>query len=132
MTLQKLSKTLVLGFAVLCSAMLFAANKGSLQIVNPVTINGQQLKSGQYAVQWDGNGPDVHVQIMRNKKVVATSDAKMINVDQVPARDSAILTTNPDGSKSLTEIRFGGKKYALSLQATGTSGGAGGAAGAAR
>jgi len=35
-----------------------------------------------------------------------------------PARDNAsVVNTNADGSRSLSEIRFAGKKYALALGA---------------
>lgn len=132
MTVQKFPKYPVLGLVLLCSVAMFAANKASVQIMNPVTVNGQQLKSGNYSVQWDGSGSDVHVQILRGKKVVATSDATMVDMDHPAPSDSVIVNTNPDGTKSLTQIRFGGKKYALSLQSKGEPGGAGGASGAAK
>jgi hypothetical protein len=32
---------------------------------------GKQLKAGNYSVQWDGNGPNVQLNILRGKSVVA-------------------------------------------------------------
>lgn len=133
MTARKFPKYLTtLGLTLLCAAAAFAANKASVQIISPVTVNGQQLKSGDYSVQWDGSGSDVHVQILRGKKVVASSNATMVKMDHPAPTDSVIVNTNPDGTKSLTEIRFGGKDFALSLQKGETGGGAGAATGAAR
>ncbi len=71
MKFATISKSLVLGLAVLTASSAFAANKGSLTLVNPATINGTQLKAGDYKLQWDGTGPAVEVSIMKGNTVVA-------------------------------------------------------------
>ena len=44
MTISKISKGLLLGLALLLATSVFAAtNKGSLQVTDPVTVNGKQL-----------------------------------------------------------------------------------------
>ena len=62
------SKSFFLGLALLLATSAFAANKGSLSVQEPVTINGTQLKPGDYKVQWDGNGPSVELSITQGKK----------------------------------------------------------------
>ena len=52
---MKTSKSLFLGLALLLATSAFAANKGSLTVQEPMTVNGTQLKPGDYKVQWDGN-----------------------------------------------------------------------------
>src|SRR5690242_12630588 len=42
MTASKISKGLLLGLALLLATSVFAANKGSLQVSDPVTVNGKQ------------------------------------------------------------------------------------------
>ncbi len=99
----------------LLAATAFAANKGSLEVYSPFMVNGKQLKAGAYSLQWDGNGPNVQLTIQQGKKVVATTAATVVPMEPAPSGSSAVLNTNPDGSQSLTQIRFGGKKYALEI-----------------
>ena len=118
MNVSKISKGLLLGLALLLATSVFAAtNKGSLRVTDPLTVNGKQLPVGDYTVKWDGAGPNVELNIMRGKNVVATVPARMVDLDQSPNRDSLITTVNSDGRKSLNEIRFSGKKYALAINA---------------
>jgi len=73
------------------------------------------LPAGDYSVKWDGTGPNVELNILQGSKVVATTPARLIDLSQKPNSDAAIVQRNDDGSKSLTEIHFGGKKYALAI-----------------
>ena len=102
-----------------CLALLLATNafaaKGSLQISDPVTVSGKQLPAGDYSLQWDGNGPDVQLNIHQGKKVVATVPAHVVMLNQASGSDSAVVVKNNDGSRTLSEIRFGGKKYSLAI-----------------
>lgn len=115
MKLSVVSKSLVVGLALLLATAAFAANRGSLAVQEPVSVAGQQLPAGEYHVQWEGTGPNVQLNILNGKKVVATAPARLVDLSQSPSSDAAIVRTNNDGSKSLSEIRFSGKKYALAL-----------------
>lgn len=112
---MKVTKSLVLGLAVLLATSAFAANKGSLQVQEPISVNGQQLKPGDYKVQWDGSGPNVEVSIMQGKKVVTKVPAHVVDLSSASNADAAVVKNNADGSKSLSEVRFSGKKYALAV-----------------
>jgi hypothetical protein len=117
MSVSKISKGLLLGLALLLATSGFAANKGSLQVDNPVTINGKPLAAGEYTVKWDGAGPNVELNILKGKNVVATVPARMLDLEQSPVRDSIITSVNSEGHKSVNEIRFSGKKYAFAVNA---------------
>ena len=117
MSVSKVSKGLLLGLALLLATSGFAANKGSLRVDNPVTINGKPLAAGEYTVKWDGAGPNVELNIMKGKNVVATVPARMLDLEQSPVRDSIITSVNSEGHKSVNEIRFSGKKYAFAVNA---------------
>lgn len=93
----------------------FAASKGSLQVLDQITVNGQPLKAGDYNLKWDGSGANVQLSILKGGKVVATTPAQIVNLQSSPNNNAAVLKNNPDGSRSLSEIRFGGKKYALAI-----------------
>jgi hypothetical protein len=117
MSVSKISKGLLLGLALLLATSGFAANKGSLQVYDPVTISGKPLAAGEYTVKWDGAGPNVELNIMKGKNVVATVPARMLDLEQSPVRDSIITSVNSEGHKSVNEIRFSGKKYAFAVNA---------------
>ena len=112
---MKVTKSLVLGLAVLLATSAFAANKGSLQVQEPISVNGQQLKPGDYKVQWDGNGPDVELSIIQGKKVIAKVPAHLVDLSKPSNADAAVVKNNGDGSKSLAEVRLSGKKFALAV-----------------
>ncbi len=116
MKFANISKGLLLGLALLlATSALAAANKGSLQLQDPITVSGKQLRAGEYSVKWDGNGPNVELSILKGNKVVATSPARLIDLNEKSNRDAVVVQSNGDGSKSLAEIHFSGKKYALAL-----------------
>jgi hypothetical protein len=116
MKFTNFSKGLLLGLALLLTTSAFAAsNKGSMQLLDPVTVSGKQLPAGDYSVKWDGTGPNVELSILRGSKVVATTPARLIDLNQKTNGDAAVVKNNDDGSKSLSEIRFGGKRYVLAI-----------------
>jgi len=110
-----ISKSLLLGMALLLATGAFAANKGSLQVQDPVTVIGKQLPAGDYQLKWDGKGPNVELSILKGNKVVATVPARLVDINQTASSDAAVVRKNEDGSRSLSEIRFSGKKYALAI-----------------
>jgi hypothetical protein len=116
MKFANISKGLLLGLALLlATSALAATNKGSVQLQDSVTISGKQLRAGEYSVKWDGSGPNVEVSILKGNKVVATTPARLIDLNEKSNRDAAVVQNNGDGSKSLAEIHFSGKKYALAI-----------------
>ncbi|HXY04687.1 MAG TPA: hypothetical protein VEI49_14030 [Terriglobales bacterium] len=116
MKCTSVSRGLLLGLTMLLATSLFAAsNKGSLQTLSDVTVSGTKLPAGEYSLNWEGTGQNVQLNIMKGKKVVATTPATLMDLSQVPSSDSAVIKDNGDGTKSLAEVRFGGKKYALQI-----------------
>jgi len=117
LALNHLAKAVVLGLAVLLASSAFASNKGSLQIGEPLEVNGQQLAPGDYQVRWDGTGPNVEVSFMQGKKEVAKASAKVVALDQPSRYDSAVVD-NSSGKATISEVRFAGKRFALAIGAT--------------
>jgi hypothetical protein len=97
------------------SALGANANKGPLKVSEPVTVNGTKLPIGDYQVNWDGTGANVEVNISKSNKVVATLQAHLVELSR-PAHDSSYTTQQQeDGSASVIEIQFSGKKYKLEV-----------------
>jgi hypothetical protein len=108
-------KGLVLGLAVLLATSALASNKGTLQLTDAAVVSGKQLPAGDYSVKWEGSGSNVQLSIMQGKNVVVTTAARVVDLSQSADSDAAVLRSNADGSRSLTEVRFGGKKFALAI-----------------
>ena len=115
MKFTTVSKSVVMGLAVLLASSAFAATKANLVLNNPTTINGTKLKAGEYKLEWDGTGPNVEVSVLQGKKVVAKVPAKVIDLPSAAQNDAAVVTKNDDGSTTLAGARFQGKKYGIDL-----------------
>ncbi|HXZ42602.1 MAG TPA: hypothetical protein VEG68_17820 [Terriglobales bacterium] len=116
MKFVNVSKGLLLGLTLLLATSLFAANnKGSLQTMSDLTVSGKTLPAGEYSLKWEGSGSNVQLNILKGNKVVATTPARLVDLSQTSNSDAAVIKSNGDGSKSLAEVRFGGKKYALQI-----------------
>jgi hypothetical protein len=121
-----ISKSLLPGLALLLAIAALPAdkNKGSLQIPEQVSVNQRALPVGTYTVKWaaktytvNSRGSDLNVElrILQGNKLVATMPARIIGLQRSDSRDSVVERKNQDGSRSLLEIHFVGKKYAFAL-----------------
>jgi len=115
MKFATVSKSLVMGLALLLASSAFAATKADLHLNNAATINGTKLKAGDYKLVWDGTGPDVEVSIMQGKTVLAKAPAKLIDLNAPAENNAAVVSNNSDGTRSLAGARFEGKKFALEI-----------------
>jgi hypothetical protein len=115
MKFTTVSKSLMMGLALLLASSAFAATKADLVLQNPTTINGTKLKAGEYKLQWDGSGPNVEVSITQGKKVLAKVPAKVVDLNTPSENNAAVVKTNDDGTSTLAGARFEGKKFALEL-----------------
>ena len=115
MKFATVSKTLIMGVALLLASSAFAATKASLTLRQPTNVNGTTLSPGEYKVEWDGAGPQVQVNILQGKKVIATVPAKLVDVSSPYDNDAAVVKKNGDGSASLSEARFQGKRFKLHI-----------------
>src|SRR5271155_4392797 len=93
-----ISKPLVLGAALLLASSALAATKpASLELTNPVMVNGTTLKPGEYKVQWEGDGPNVEVSILQGKNVVVKAPAHVVELQIAAADDAAVTRKRGDG-----------------------------------
>ena len=88
MKFATVSKSLLMGAAILLASSAFAATKANLTLVNPASVNGTKLKAGEYKLEWEGTGPDVQVSIMHGKNVVAKVPGKVVDLN-TPAHNNA-------------------------------------------
>ncbi|HET7893195.1 MAG TPA: hypothetical protein VFL34_16825 [Candidatus Sulfotelmatobacter sp.] len=115
MKFATISKSVILGLAVLLASSAFAASKASLNLQNATTVNGTKLKAGDYKLEWDGTGPNVELSIRQGKNVIARVPAKIVDLNTAASNDAAVVKMNGDGTSTLSGARFQGKKYALEI-----------------
>jgi len=115
MKFATVSKSLVLGLTLLLASGAFAATKANLQLADAVTVNGTQLKAGDYKLTWEGSGPNVELSITQGNNVVAKVPAHLVELQKAAPQSAAITQKNNSGPNSLTAVRFQGKKIALEL-----------------
>ena len=109
------SKIAVISLVLLLASSAFAGTKASLQLNNPVMVNGTKLKPGDYKLQWEGSGPNVQLSIMQGSNVLAKVPAHVVQLETPAANDAAVTRKDDSGSKTLAGVRFQGKKFALEL-----------------
>jgi hypothetical protein len=122
-------KGILLAGALLLAGSAFAASKGPLELQEPATVAGTQLKTGTYTVQWEGTGDQVQLKIYQGKKEVASTSARVVTLEKPVDRDATLLRRNDDGTLTVTRINFGRKNFALEISG---EGGGSGSAGASR
>src|SRR5580704_16185969 len=94
----------ILGASFLLASAAFAGtgNRGKLHLAETVTVDGKQLKPGDYNLEWTGNGADAKLNISKGKDAVATVPAQVNASEATHVRDGYGSKTEADGSKSLT------------------------------
>jgi hypothetical protein len=121
MKFTTVTKSLVLGLALILASSAFAGTKASLDLQSTVNVNGTTLKPGEYKLQWEGTGPDVQVSFIQGRNVVAKVSARLVDLPSPAENTAAVVHQNGDGTASLAAARFEGKKYSLQLDTPGSA-----------
>jgi hypothetical protein len=116
MKLDNLGKSLLVAVLMVVATGAFASNKGTMHIQEAVQVNGQALAPGEYQLRWEGTGSNVELSFMQGKKQIAKTSAKVIELEKAPSFDSAVVD-HSSGKAAVSEVRFAGKKTALSIGA---------------
>ena len=108
----KTLKALVLIAFVLTTAFALAANM-QINLNNANQLNGTTINPGSYKFAYTTTGNTAQVNVMQGKKTVATATGEVVEIQNPPQHDSIISKMNPDGTRSMYEIQFAGKKQAI-------------------
>ena len=101
---------------ILFATTAFAANKASLRVFDPVTVNGQSLPAGNYTLSWEGNGPQVDLTIIQNKKVLITTPARLLNLSATTQQTTVLSKIGANGERAVSQIQLGGKNFAFDIE----------------
>ena len=115
MRLAKLTRVLVPVLVLALTATAFAGASGSanIKLFGAAQLNGKSLAAGEYKVKWETNSPEANVTFLQGKKELATARAKLVDRNQASRENAVVTRANPDGSETIIEIRFEGKKSVL-------------------
>jgi hypothetical protein len=79
-----------------------------------VNVNGQTLKAGEVDVRWVTHSPQATVTFVQRKSTV-TAEGVFVTRPEKAEHDAVVYRINPDGSRSLIELQFGGSNKVLSF-----------------
>lgn len=119
---MKTNLVFLLSFMLSVPLVSLAATKNSkhIDIASPAMVANQQLKPGTYKVEWNGNGPNVQVEFLRNNKEVASAPARVVRESSASsfAQNGPALEMheNANNASVLDEIDF--KNMALNFHKT--------------
>jgi hypothetical protein len=90
------------------------ASKVTLKLFEPVTVQGKELAPGKYTVEWNGEGPNVQLNIADGKNAVTAIPARI--VPGAKNRTTGYSSEKQqDGRSELTNLFFEGKAYQLEI-----------------
>jgi hypothetical protein len=105
--------TLTLAIVLMAALSAAAQNARTLRVPYSASVNGKQLAAGEYKVTWQTHSPEATVNFSQKREVVATVEGKWVDRDIKYESNSVVYSNNPDGSRTIMEVRFAGLKGAL-------------------
>ena len=101
------------------SALARDKNQHSVQIPDSVQVDGTRLEAGDYKVEWQGTGPQIQVDFVRDGKTVATVPGTLKTNDAKVTQDDIVTDATSANTKTLTEIDFSRNKESLVFERSG-------------
>jgi hypothetical protein len=105
--------TLTLAIVLMAALSAVAQNARTLRVPYSASVNGKQLAAGEYKVTWQTHSPEATVNFSQKREVVATVEGRWVDRDIKYESNSVVYSNNPDGSRTIMEVRFAGLKGAL-------------------
>ena len=102
---------------VVLSAMILAASVLAQAKVNPsrpifldrdITVNGANVPQGMYTLSLETEGNSVRATLWRERRLIATVHGAWVGHGVKYKETAVLLRVNPDGTRSLIEIRLAG------------------------
>src|SRR5690348_6006306 len=82
-------------------------------VENCLKAERTEITPGYYVVEWATHSPEATVTFSRNGQVLIMASGKMVERDSKSLSDAVVYSNNADGTHTLKELRFAGKKQAL-------------------
>ena len=81
-----------------------------------VTMNGAAVPQGMYTLALESQGDSVRATLLRDGHFVATAQGTWVKHGVKYTEDAALLRVNPDGTRSLIEIRLAGSAKSIVIE----------------
>ena len=101
------------------SALARDKNQHSVEIPDSVQVGSTQLEPGHYKVEWQGTGPEIQVNFVRDGRTVATAPGTLKTNDAHVIQDDVVTDTTSANTKTLKEIDFSRNKESLVFEQSG-------------
>jgi len=88
------------------------------QLRQEVVLNGAQIPAGIYLLIRETQGTQAHITLQKDGKFVAGAEGTFVKSGAKYNQDAAVLLDNPDGSKSLIEIRIADTAKSIVLKSS--------------
>ena len=95
------------------STLLFAKESISVRLPAAAALCRVRIAAGQYRMSWESHSSEATVTLARDQEVVAKVEGRLVERTARVNRDAIIYQMEPDGSRSIVEIRLGDGKRAL-------------------
>jgi hypothetical protein len=100
----------------LTALMVSASIPASAKLIPPrplfldrdITVDGAQVPHGIYTLALESHGASVRATLLKEGQFVATAHGTWVRHGIKYTEDAVLLKVNPDGTRSLTEIRLAG------------------------
>jgi hypothetical protein len=104
---------LALALVLAAGAPIMAKNAHSIDITSPAVLNGNRLDVGQYTIQWESHSPTATVTVWKGKKLVATTEGKLVDRRTRYKSNTFVFDANSDGTRVVREIGLAGSSQVL-------------------
>ena len=114
---RNLAGTLMMALSLMlvASGWAFAKDSAKLQLDYAASVHGTQLAAGEYQVSWETHSPQATVSFKQKKGGVTTAEGMLTERPTKYESNSVVYSNNPDGSRSIIEIRFAGSNKVLTF-----------------
>jgi len=107
------SGILPVGLILAAGIPVFAANVGVVVFGHDAVLHGKPLPAGKYNVEWKTHSPEASVQFVQRYRVVLFTEGRVERRNRVYDANSVVYDVAPDGTLSVTEIRFANSNKVL-------------------
>ena len=111
---------MALVIVLVAGSSLYAKDSQTMTLMSPAILGSTKFDPGSYKVTWQAGPSDSTVTFKQGKKVVATAQGKVVKRDAKYSNGGVVYSENPDGSRSIQEIRFAGSDQVLVFEDSGS------------
>lgn len=115
MDIRKYLGTSILSVALLLASGIpgLAKNSRTVALTRDAVLAGKTLPEGNYVVQWEAHSPRAAVEFAQGHKVVLSTEGRLEDRGKKYSSTTVVYDTAPDGSMTISEIRFAGSSEVL-------------------